>query len=275
MKQFVCLSGLPRSGSTILSAILDQNPLIHAEGNSAVCQFIWDTHQSGTVNANEQLQGNNRTHVVKDLIEQIPHIYYKNIPATKEIVVDKCRSWTMSANVDILKKYIDPEIKIIVLERSVTDIMKSFVKLYKKNNWTNDYIYTILKAMLAPNQEPIMRSIIGLNLARKDNAAQLAKKQSPTFLFVHYDDLLAKPVETVERIYAFCGWAPFKHNFTKIVNNHPENDDFYGLHGFHDIQSSLKKVENTVELPPDILAKCQQIDGLLWVEGKPPQTPRL
>jgi sulfotransferase len=264
MKQLVCLSGLPRSGSTILSAILDQNPLIHAEGNSALCQFIWDMHQSGTVNANEQLQGNNRTHVVKDLLNQIPQTYYKDIPATKEIVVDKCRSWTIPTNVEILKKYIDSNIKIIVLERSVTAIMKSFVKVYQKNNWTNDYIHTILKAMLVPNQEPVMRSIIGVNLARKANAAQIAKQQAPTFLFVQYDDLVAKPAETLERIYAFCGWAPFKHNFTNIVNKHPENDAFYGLHGFHDIQVSLKKVENTVALPPDILVKCQQIDGLMW-----------
>ncbi len=264
MKQLVCLSGLPRSGSTILSAILDQNPLIHAEGNSALCQFIWDMHQSGTVNATEQLQGTNRAHVVKDLLQQIPHTYYKDIPATKEIVVDKCRSWTIPTNVEILKKYIDPHIKIIVLERSVTAIMRSFTKLYQTNNWTNDYIHAILKAMLVPNQEPVMRSIIGLNLARKYNAAQIEKKQAPTFLFVQYDDLVANPAETLERIYAFCGWAPFKHTFTKIVNKHPENDAFYGLHGFHDIQPSLKKIENTVALPPDILAKCQQIDRLMW-----------
>jgi len=264
MKQLVCLSGLPRSGSTILSAILDQNPLIHAEGNSALCQFIWDMHQSGTLNATEQLQGTNRAHVVKDLLQQIPHTYYKDIPATKEIVVDKCRSWTIPTNVEILKKYIDPHIKIIVLERSVTAIMRSFTKLYQTNNWTNDYIHAILKAMLVPNQEPVMRSIIGLNLARKYNAAQIEKKQAPTFLFVQYDDLVANPAETLERIYAFCGWAPFKHTFTKIVNKHPENDAFYGLHGFHDIQPSLKKIENTVALPPDILAKCQQIDRLMW-----------
>ena len=39
-QQFVCLSGLPRTGSTLLSAILSQNPLIHAEGNSAVSPLM-------------------------------------------------------------------------------------------------------------------------------------------------------------------------------------------------------------------------------------------
>jgi sulfotransferase len=269
MKQFVCLSGLPRSGSTILSAILDQNPLIHAEGNSAVCQFIWDLHQTGTVNAAEQLKGNNRMGTVKDIIQHIPQIYYKDIPAGKEIVVDKCRAWTIAANVDLLRNYIDPAIKIIVLERSVTAIMQSFMKLYQKNNWSEAYMHEVLKAILVPNTEPVMRSIIGINMARKANALQAENK---TFLFVNYDDLIANPAETIERIYAFCGWTPYAHQFENIVNAHPENDEFYNLKGFHAIRSALHKEPNTVVLPPDILVKCRKIDALMW--GVPPLAPQ-
>ena len=270
MKQFVCLSGLPRSGSTILSAILDQNPLIHAEGNSAVCQFIWDMHQAGTVHAAEQLNGNNRIGTIHDIIKQIPQIYYKDIPVDKEIVVDKCRAWTIASNVELLRKYIDPDIKIIVLERSVTEIMKSFMKLYKKNNWSDEKIHEVLKAMLVPNIEPVMRSIIGINMARKANALQSDNK---TFLFIHYDDLIANPAETIQRIYDFCGWAPYEHQFDNIVNAHPENDDFYNLKGFHSIRHSLNKQENTIILPPDILVECQKIDILLG--GVPPTPPNL
>ena len=255
MQQFVCLSGLPRSGSTILSAILDQNPLIHAEGNSAVCQLIWDMHQSGTVHAAEQLKGNNRAGTVKDMIEQIPKIYYKDIPAGKQIVIDKCRAWTMPANVELLRKYIDPEIKIIVLERSVTAIMQSFMKLYQKNNWSDEKIHEVLKAMLVPNQEPVMRSIDGINLARNSH------ESVETFLFIHYDDLIAKPADTMDRIYAFGGWAPYAHQFDNIVNRHPENDDFYNLKGFHEIRPTLQKEPNTVVLPPDIWGFLPRADA--------------
>jgi sulfotransferase len=259
MKQFVCLSGLPRSGSTLLSTILDQNPLIHAEGNSAVCQFVWDMHQSGTVNADEQLQGNRRTGTVKDLLQAIPEIYYKDRPAGKDIVVDKCRSWTCPMNVELLKKYIDPQIKIIVLERSVKAILQSFVKLYRKNNWSEPYIHAILQALLVPNQEPLMRSLAGIEMAKKDNA-QKTKEADKTFLFVQYDELMSQPTETLARIYAFCGWAPFTHTFTNLVNRYPENDDFYGLQGFHTVRSTLQPEESNVVLPD-------------WLWGVPPQAP--
>ena len=261
MKQFVCLSGLPRSGSTILSAILNQNPLIHAEGNSAVCQFIWDLHQSGTVNAAEQLNGNNRTGTLQDIIQQIPNIYYKDRPSGKEIIVDKCRAWTNPANVALLRQYLDPAIKIIVLERSITAIMQSFMKLFQKNNWSKAYRYAILQALLVPHTEPVMLPLLGMQMARKENK---------TFLFIHYDDLIAKPAETMERIYAFCGWEPFAHHFENIVNAHPENDAFYNLKDFHTIRATLNKEANTVILPPDILAKCQEID----MGGNPPEPPK-
>ena len=76
--QFVCLSGLPRAGSTLLSAILSQNPLIHSEGNSAVCQLMWDMEKSLINNCGEQINANNRQSTVNDLISNIPYIYYKN-----------------------------------------------------------------------------------------------------------------------------------------------------------------------------------------------------
>jgi hypothetical protein len=76
MKQFVCLSGLPRSGSTLLSAILSQNPKIHAEGNYAVCQFMWDIQYSYLTKAKEQMIANNRLLTVYDLDSSVPDIYY-------------------------------------------------------------------------------------------------------------------------------------------------------------------------------------------------------
>ena len=74
--EFVCLSGLPRTGSTLLSAILCQNPKIHAEGNSAVCQIMWDTYCSCVNNAKEQLLANNRETTIYDIVSSIPALYY-------------------------------------------------------------------------------------------------------------------------------------------------------------------------------------------------------
>jgi sulfotransferase len=250
--QFVCLSGMPRSGSTLLSAILSQNPLIHAEGNSAVCQLMWDMHVSCFSKANEQLRANCRENTIFDLISQIPHIYYKNIP--EKIVVDKCRSWTLETNIQMLKTYIDKNIKIIVLERNVLDVVKSFVKLYRKNGIKDEELENKL---VITGSEPIMRSLEGIKWAKNNNT-------NNTFLFIHYEDLVNNTKETIKKMYDFCGWEPFKHDFNNIISKYPENDDVYNLPGQHSIRPSVKKDKSHVPLSAVLEKKCNIIDALYF-----------
>ena len=257
--QFVCLSGLPRTGSTLLSALLCQNPLIHAEGNSAVCQLMWDMQQSCITTAKEQLNASNKISLMNDLISEIPKIYYKNNKSSEKIIIDKCRSWTISANVDMLKRYIGHYYKIIILERSVTDIIKSFAKLYQNNNVGN--IDESLSRLLIPNSEPIMRSISGINWAKKQQQLQQARDKH--FLFINYDELVSDPKATLAKIYDFCKWEPFEHDFSNVVCKYPEDDKVYNLRGQHKIRKVVEKKENNYILPKDIEEQTLKIDKLM------------
>ena len=248
-EQFVCLSGLPRSGSTLLSAILSQNPKIHAEGNSAVCQLMWDVQQSCVNNCKEQINATNRQNTASDLISTIPQIYYNNIIENEKIVVDKCRSWTMPDNIELLKKYIDKNIKVIVLMRPILEVVNSFNKLYKKNNMSID-----CNELLTLNSEPIMRSLNGLLYAIHHNTDN-------TFLFINYSDLVENTEATIKKIYKFCNWKHFEHNFNNIVSKYKENDSVYNLSGMHDVHPTIKKLENNIVLPQEIIDKCLYIDN--------------
>ena len=241
--QFVCLSGLPRSGSTLLSAILSQNPKIHAEGNSAVCQLMWDCHVTCNTTANEQLRANNRDKTKDDLISSIPHIYYKDI--SEKIVVDKCRSWTLQPNIDLLKKYIDKNIKIIILTRPINEIVKSFIKLNKKNNIKVAEI-NIDDTFLKHNSEPIMRSFNGVLYAKNNN-------MNNNFLFITYNDLVKNTEETIKKIYDFCNWEYYQHDLKNIIAKYPENDEIYKLKEMHSIRPIIKIEENKINLPDYII----------------------
>lgn len=222
---FIALSGLPRTGSTLLSAILDQNPEIHAEGNSAVCQLMWDMYTSCTTTANEQLVANNRMDTQDALVSAVPAIYYRDVKATH--IVDKCRSWTLPANMEMLKRYVREDPKVIVLTRPIDEIVKSFVELRKANGWQGD----LESDLLIPDSEPIMRSLNGVKWAQKNNNGE--------FLFIEYADLVADTKGVIDSIYEFCGLDSFIHDFDMIINNHPENDSVYGLIGQHEIRSTI------------------------------------
>jgi sulfotransferase len=250
-KQFVCLSGLPRSGSTLLSAILSQNPKIHAEGNSPVCQIMWDIYISCTTSASEQIYANNKSKSIFDILSNIPNLYYKDIPDTEDIIIDKSRSWTLDANVKILKTFIDPNIKIIVLERPMNEILKSFIKLYQKNN--QDFnVSNILK----PMSEPLMRSFSGLQWAKNNN-------KENNFLFIKYSELVLNPKKQLDLIYNFLNLDYFEHQFNNIQVKYQENDNIYKLQGMHTIRNTIEIIENEIDLDKEIISICNQYDKLL------------
>jgi hypothetical protein len=173
------------------------------------------------------------------------------------IVVDKCRSWALETNVSMLRTFISPNIKIIIMERSVVEIMTSFAKLYTKNGMEKQKQEEWFKAMLKPNVDPITRSIAGINWAKKQN-------DPATFLFIQYHDLIAQPHETMNRIYSFCGWRSFEHRFDDIYVKYPENN-IYDFENQHSIRSKLS-VEPTNPndfLSDFILQQCKLIDKLM------------
>lgn len=223
-KQLVCLSGLPRSGSTLLSSILHQNPLIHAEGNSAVCQLMWDVQQSCQYNCSEQLTANNRWNTQAEIVGSIFDTYYENVD--RPIIVDKCRSWTLPANVEMIKNYLDATPKIIVLTRDTDEIIESFVELYKRNNKQFDR-----SDLLVEGSEPLMRSLDGVNYAKANNNGE--------FFFIDYSSLVSDTQNVIDDLYNFMELESFAHDFNNIVNENLENDAVYGLIGMHEVRNKV------------------------------------
>ncbi len=83
--EIVLLSGLPRTGSTLLQNILVQNTKIHAEGNSGLCQIMWDSKISCEQNAVQQLIGAGKdvSFKVDSLIIEIMQVSKQGIKLVK------------------------------------------------------------------------------------------------------------------------------------------------------------------------------------------------
>ena len=150
------LSGLPRSGSTLLATLLYQNPLIHTEGISALCDVMWQTHQSFRQQA---ISANHRQAHAHQMIADLPARYYSQV--TRPVVIDKCRAWTMQANVEMLRKYVTPHPKIIVLTRDPADIIASFKSLFERNG-RNDFDTSGMV-------DEFNRNMVGVQMAKDAN----------------------------------------------------------------------------------------------------------
>jgi len=105
-----------------------------------------------------------------------------------------------------------------------------------------------------------MRSLIGIIWAKKNN-------QNNNFLFINYNELVNNSEETIKKIYDFCGWEYFNHNFTNIIVKYPENDAVYKLKGHHNVRSTVGKKENPVVLLKALEEKCLIIDKLMGYQS--------
>lgn len=244
-KQIIFLSGLPRTGSTLLTAILSQNSKIHTEGNSAVCQLMWDVKMSCENNASQQLKANNKLQVQRNIISKIPEIYYSS--TNKPFILDKCRSWTLPANVNLIKEYITNKPKIIVMVRPLKEIVESFVYINSINN-----IKFNIEELLVKDSEPIMRSLSGVEFA--------FKQKNDDFIFIQYHHLVEEPQKTINKIYAFCGIEQYNHNYTNITNKNFENDNVYQLPGFHNVRTTLNYREKKIKLPKHIEKQIEELN---------------
>ena len=147
----------------------------------------------------------------------------------------------------MLNKYFKDKPKVLVLERPLIEIVRSFVALRQANNYQGD----LEEGLLDTWSEPIMRSYEGVKWAKANNNGE--------FLFVQYNDLINNTKSTIDTIYRFCELECFEHDFNNIVNKHPENDEVYGMIGQHDIRPTINKRDLDVKLSKEIVAKCKSL----------------
>jgi hypothetical protein len=247
-KNIYFLGGMPRTGSTLLLSILAQNPDIHTDSDaqSAVCQLVWDMHYSCYTNSSEQLTGSGKTGLIEKLVGQIPITYYFQI--NKPIIIDKCREWSSPVNVDMITKYINPKFKMIITDRNLTDIVKSYIYIRKMNNHKNPE-----EGILDENSEPIMRAFRSVQWAKNNNNGQ--------FIFIDYDELIENTAEVISKIYEFCEWKPFDHQFENIINPYKNRDEIYGLIGLHDVRNKIKKRDLNIKLSAKTITRIKQLES--------------
>jgi sulfotransferase len=248
IKQFHCLTGLPRSGSTLLSSLLSQNPNIHASQNSTLITLLWHTiDQYEKEEATQAFRVENQLH---NTLFYMAHGFYSHI--NKPVIVDKSRAWAY--NFSVAKESFRNNPKLIATVRSIPDILASFISLANKN--PNNYIDKTLKQANIPitddNRCEWLVSKNGTLFESWESLNFGFTHHRNNILIVEYDDLSTNTDHEMKRIYDFIEQPYFKHDLTNIVNQTPENDDVYGIKDFHTIRKELHKSPNNAL---DILGK--------------------
>ena len=130
MKNIFFLSGLPRSGNTLLSALLNQNPEIYVSPLSPLLHNIQMVDKSLNINE-ESLSCDfslNTTQGLRDYVKG----FYKHID--KPFIIDRNKTWGGKESLYMAYKYITDKPRIIYTVRDIPSILRSFLSLMKTTN---------------------------------------------------------------------------------------------------------------------------------------------
>ena len=223
-KQLHFLSGVPRSGSTVLAAILNQNPMTHVSTTSGLVHALdglantW--HSAGLLNQNDPT----RTKLAQTMRGMIDAFYEDT---DKPVVIDKSRGWPISQIMAAMTQVLNHKPKIIATVRSVPDCAASFVRIEKPENidefMASGQLMDHLRAAYISLQE-------GYNYAPEN------------FLFVEYEDLISNPKAQLERVHSFLDLPSFEYDFNNIDGSTVAEDDeqLHGTKGMHDVKPVLE-----------------------------------
>ena len=268
MKTFHFLSGLPRSGSTLITSLLNQNPQIHASTNSPVLDTIHYTEDYLLKNS-EQYRAHPKSDCAHKVISSIPHNYYYNV--SESIIVDKSRGWVNQ--LEHINDYITKSPKIICPVRNIHDIIASFLQLIERsddNNFIDDNLKSNNIEINNDNRSDYLmcsQGIIGLSYIALSEAYR--KGWDKHILIVEYEDLVNNSQVEMNRIYDFLDLPHYTHNFDNVETEFEEKDIVYGLKDMHKVRTKVEKIyrNNEMYLSNDIINKYKQME--FWRKQTP------
>lgn len=244
-KTYHFMAGLPRSGSTVLSAILNQNPEVYASPQTDLISMLYNL-ESGIPNF-ESYKAGLLHQGFASVMHNMADTFYSHID--KRVVIDKNRGWGTPYNWDNLSGYVSKDGKVIVTMRPILEVLASFVKISKEsrrvtqhlqylnpNLWVSTYrdaTDALVENLMIPNGE-LDRALFSV--------ANLVKNHRDRVHIVWFDDLLDNPVSTLDGIHEFLGLDFFDYNFNKIeaVDKHDDLNAF-GIAGLHDVKKKLAR----------------------------------
>ena len=249
MKEFFFISGLPRSGSTLLSAILRQNPEFYADISSPVQGLV-----ASTINV---ITGSESNHLIdedrrKNILRSLFNAYYGSV--SPKTVFDTSRGWTSKTS---LLKVLYPQTKIICCVRDLPWILDSFERISAKNSLygatlTDDEasqtVTTRCDALMDVKKEgQVVKPYYFLEEGLLLNPDMI--------MLVEYESLCKQPESVMRELYGFINKPYYDHDFKNVEYDNEVYDKALNMKSLHTVRKEVTWQERPSILPKSVWEK--------------------
>lgn len=243
------ISGLPRSGSTLLAALLRQNPRFHA-GMSGPLAGMFGALLGEMSERNEFavfLDDAKRRRILKSLFDE----FYADCRA--QVIFDTSRAWCarMPAIADLF-----PDAKVVACVRDLPWIVDSIERLVQRNLYSPSAIFNFTPGGTVYTRANGVAGADGMVGFAFDALKQACYgAQADRLLLVQYETLTSAPARAMQAIYDFIGEPAFKHDFEHVDYDVESFDRRAGTPGLHTVRGKVAAEPRQSLLPPDLFQR--------------------
>ena len=215
---------MPRSGSTMLCSLLNQNPRFYASSTSCLAQTVrsvsalWSRApeiKSDLLHDKDAAEAR-MGRATRGLIEG----WYAD--EADRVVFDKGRLWNYNA---LLLRHLFPTATLIVCVRDLRNIFASIERHHETNPILDEAsvprertVYTRADTMFGP-EGLVGQPIVGVE--------DLLRRRLPFVEVVQFESLVANPRLAMDRIYAAIGEEPYDHDYDRVASTATDADALY------------------------------------------------
>ena len=238
VRKLFFLVALPRSGNTLFTSIINQNPDIVCTPNSITLEIMKDLFLLKETDVFKNYPDHQS---LDNVLDSVYVNYYRDWP--QKYIIDRGPVMT-KGNFQLMQKHFKKPFKCVVLLRNLMDVLASYMQWYTENPnaFPNKYG--------CKNIEEKLSKIMNKNgaVAKELMSIQYLLQHPEMAVFVKYDDLVENPEKELRKIYTFLNLPYFPHTFIDldqmIVNGLQYNDSIVGKN-MHTIRTEkVMKVEN-------------------------------
>ena len=237
VKKLFFLVAMPRSGNTLFTSIMNQNPNLVCTPNSITLEIMKDLF---LLKQTDVFQNYPDHQSLDNVLDSVYVNYYKNWP--QKYIIDRGPVMT-KGNFALMKKYFKKPFKCVVILRDLMDVLASYMKWYTENpdSFVNKYGDTT-------DEQKLLRIMNKDGAVAKElESIKNAFNHPELCLFIKYNDLVQNPEEEIKKVYNFFEIPPFQHRFFDLdqiqVNGMGYNDGIVGKN-MHTIRNEIKKEYN-------------------------------
>lgn len=249
------ISGLPRSGSTLLAALLRQNPRFSA-GMTSPVGSLFNAMLAATSARNEGavfIDDQQRQRLLRACFDA----YYADIHPTR-LVFDTNRLWT--TKLPALTQLF-PKAMVICCVRNPAWVIDSIENLIRRNAFELSGIFNFdALGTVYSRVEGLSKGDGMTGFAWNALREAVYGPQADRLLLVRYESLTTNPMGTLAAIYNVIEEPLFPHDPEHIEPTYDmiEFDMRLGTPGLHHVGSAVRPARRATVLPPDLFARFER-----------------